>query len=129
MYQLMCYALAEITFYFIENCYSAKFQNVKTELDQNVTLYRECDNNLKETQAALQKQQAKSKLTISSLQGQLEEQSKVRVSVKYLTAEYISIATRQNLTQAKCTMFRKHKKLFQNNLETECLLLLFLSFL
>ena len=38
------------------------------------------------------------------------------------------MATRQNLTQAKCTMFRKHKKLFQNKLETKRLLLLFLPF-
>ena len=38
------------------------------------------------------------------------------------------MATRQNLTLAKCTMFRKHKKRYQSKLETECLLPLVMPF-
>ena len=68
---------------------------------------------------------------VNSFRNRLETSDNIIIHGIYLSQlllqSGISMATRQNLTYAKCS--GTTKKLFQNKLETECLLLLLLPFL
>ena len=67
---------------------------------------------------------------VYSFRNRLETSDNIIIHGIYLSQlllQSLSMATRQNLIYAKCS--GTTKKLFQNKLETECLLLLLLPFL
>ena len=59
---------------------TAMLQSAKSEMERQNSLRQEAEGKLKETDASLKNIQAKSKQLITALQGQLEEQTKAKVS-------------------------------------------------